>query len=300
MRWIAIGTASISCALILAGTALASFAGKNGAIVFQDGVTSGLYKIRPDGSHLKPLPGAFEPAWSGNGRLIAFVDGVGGGTSFSTEIFTMRGDGSHVHRVTHNHEFEREPSLSRNGRKIVYRRGGFQSGGAIVVARRNGKHPQTIATGDSPDWSKPVPGAAAGLIAFAHSPASFPCSSTELYSLPPSGGTPSLLPFGCDTSFQPSWRPNGKTLAFSSYAGVSPDGTDIFIGAADGSEASKQRLTDLPGYDEGAEWAPRGNRIVFSNEDNGLYTVNPAHPLVEKPIPHTAKLNASRPAWQPR
>ncbi len=84
---------------------------------------SGLYIINADGTGLKQLPAApgggdFEPAWSPDGKTVAFTslrDGY-------MQIYSYELDGGNIRRLvkTATNKPARQPSWSPNGRQIVY------------------------------------------------------------------------------------------------------------------------------------------------------------------------------------
>jgi TolB protein len=60
---------------------------------------------------------------------------------------------------------------------------------------------------------------------------------------------------------QPSWSPDGNTIAFVSY-GEGNGSREIYVMNADGTEQT--RLTDDPADDEEPSWSPNGRKIVFT------------------------------------
>jgi Tol biopolymer transport system component len=92
-----------------------------------------IYVVRPDGSRLRRLTGrGSDPAWSPDGRHIAFVSdrdengqlSYGDRAFFANELYVMDADGGHPVRVTRTKQLnERSPSWSPDGRVIAYQRG---------------------------------------------------------------------------------------------------------------------------------------------------------------------------------
>jgi TolB protein len=74
----------------------------------------------------------------------------------------------------------------------------------------------------------------------------------------------------------PTWSPNGKTIAFElSRTGRSQD-TDVYRMNVDGT--GFKRLTNTPGFDGDPSWSPFGNRIAFTSSRDGneeIYLMDP-------------------------
>src|SRR3954447_10082633 len=82
----------VACVLTAAAPASASFPGANGKIAF-DGVTvQHVFTINADGSSLTDLGPGANPAWSPDGKQVAFVGTAGG-------LRVMNGDGTNDHLV---------------------------------------------------------------------------------------------------------------------------------------------------------------------------------------------------------
>jgi Tol biopolymer transport system component len=98
--------------------AKAAFPGHNGKIAFEslrDGNWE-IYSMNSDGTSQQNLTFSWEydrsPAWSPNGRKIAFDCGQ--------EICTMNSDGTHLTRLTFNAAYDEFPAWSPNGKQIAF------------------------------------------------------------------------------------------------------------------------------------------------------------------------------------
>ena len=76
----------------------------------------GVYTVNADGTGLTRLHDGFQPAWSPRGDRIAFSAYLG----TTTEIFTMRLDGSGLALHTLNESRDEEPSWSPDGSQLAF------------------------------------------------------------------------------------------------------------------------------------------------------------------------------------
>jgi len=115
-----------------------------------------VYRMAPDGSQTINLTNDsaedIEPAWSPDGRQIAFASNratdIGGGQY----IYVMNADGSGVRRLTQDPD-SRQPDWSHDGSRILY-----ASGGDIFVIAADGSAPAVNLTSSpendtAPKWS---------------------------------------------------------------------------------------------------------------------------------------------------
>ena len=112
-----------------------------------------IFTIDPDGTNLHRLTSKFGddtgPAWSPNGRLIAFVRGTGG-------VWVMRADGRRARRVAKvRGSIETDPAFSPDGTRIAFSAGpqGRRQIWAVGVDGR-GLHALSLprSDGTAPDW----------------------------------------------------------------------------------------------------------------------------------------------------
>jgi dipeptidyl aminopeptidase/acylaminoacyl peptidase len=102
----------------------------------------------------------FQPAWSPDGRQIAFVSDRDG----SRDIFLMDADGSNVHNLTRNDTLDEDPAFSPDGTKLAFQTGREAGDLEIYVMNLDGsgltnvsRHPEAGDFGRvawSPDGSK--------------------------------------------------------------------------------------------------------------------------------------------------
>ncbi len=81
---------------------------------------------------------------------------------------------------------------------------------------------------------------------------------TKLYTLDVPDGKPRMLSSGDAREFHASWSPDGKSLAYVSWA---PEGGHLWRRSADGT-GEAQQLTRIPAFYRDPVWAPDGKRIV--------------------------------------
>ncbi len=200
------------------------------------------------------------PSFAGD-RLV-FSQKVGGDSDENREIFTIRTDGSHLHRLTDNNVWDLYPAWSPDGSEIAFlswRDADLDiyvmnaAGGDPALLFDSGRHDsdqdwvgsRIAFTSDSRIWVMQDDGTDAHQV-------------TD----PPRAGErgDANLPFG---DYDPRISPDGSRIVFERLVDDrSPHGNyDFFSIDADG--ANVVRLT-ANGYSQGlANWSPSGDLLVF-------------------------------------
>ena len=145
-----------------AAEAQASFPGRNGRIAYSSFATDG----KPRAIHTMSATGerdrrltragtARSPAWSPNGRLIAFD--LAAADDGPSELYVMHANGRHKRQVPTGQLDARNPSWSPDGRRLVFqgceRNSECEEDSIFVVGRRGGKVRQIAADGVDPVWA---------------------------------------------------------------------------------------------------------------------------------------------------
>ncbi len=219
------------------------------------------------------------PAWSPDGKLIAFVsrrDGPG-------HIFVMNADGTGARRVTTSPMEDDHPSWSADGKKIVFGREGalFVVPSAGGPAKRVGKG---FGNAADPAWSPD-----GKHIAYDYRRPGF--NIREIWLMNADGtGIRKLTNLGAKSAL-PAWSPDGSQIAYESDAAAPGKAANIFtVELANGQSAhlSESDIDEIQ-----PTWAPDGVTVTFAR-DGSLWNVgfNQETKLTEGP-------NDSAPAWNP-
>lgn len=262
-------------ALLAAGSAGAAFPGANGRIVFARG--SVVETINPDGTGLtQVLANAANPAWSPDGKRLAFSRGC--------RIFVAAEDGSGERALTSGKQCDGGPAWSPTGDALVFTRRIARRGTARAVAlyvmRDDGsvqrrltqraltgrrlKRVKNWAVDSDPAWSS------AGVIAFARGTATVN-DTIYVVGANASGLRRFIRPSARALSIEPSWAPDGRTLAFTKRF-RRPAGLDqVFLAEADGT--GERALSEaVAGSNSGPAWSPDGSFVCLDIGFSDLYS----------------------------
>jgi len=305
-----------------------------GVIAFSTtGRQAGIHTIRADGTGLRRLTRAptslFDgsPAWSADGRTLAYVRGSG--DFFDGQLRTVRADGARDRAIA-RYAPASSPSWTADGKSIVFAQGappthahiiGERGGPGRILLERPGEiaHPRlapggtslayvfhglwslvfvrklpagptrTLAGGDSPAWSPD--GKRLAYIGFDTDDdgLTFPGS---VWTVNPDSTGRQRLTRGVDAS-TPAWSPDGGRIAFVTD---DDDGLgDVWVMDANGAD---QRLLTEGGARP--SWSSDGRLIVFTRDDD-LIVVDVASGN-ERTLVREGQLVSGRvsgPAWQP-
>lgn len=286
-------TFAFAAALIAPSSALASFPGPDGRIVFGGDPAHGqasLFTVAGDGSGLAPFAPSTtaqqDPAYSPDGRWVAYAEAL--------DIWIKRSDGGGAAiRVTKDRANDSAPAFSADGRRLAFVRTSVGNGDIFVVNRDGtglkniSNDPQRI--DDAPDWSPD-----GRLIAFAGDPCSTagpgapqggPCvfvmnaDGTGKINLTPEEKRNECNPESQNEGFShahhsddPSWSPNGARIAFTGYFDICKHSggaaSDIWVMNPDGS-GKVDLLSDQHTPDAQPTWSPSGNTIAFVSDRDG-------------------------------
>jgi Tol biopolymer transport system component len=226
-----------------------------------------------------------EPAWSPDGRRIAFASRRSG----SFQIFVMRADGSGTRRLTSTTADDQNPTWSSDGSEIAFDRG---SPGDIYVMKTDGTQAHRIGD-DFADEGDPAWSPNGRWIAFSRrTPGT---TAREIWLVHPDGSGRHRLTRRSALSEAPAWSPDGRQIAFSTETSSGNEDIEIYTVALAGG--SPRRLTSsVPTGAYEPSWSPDGKRIAFSS-DGSIYAVatNGNEDRLTDP-----KGNDSSPVWNPR
>jgi Tol biopolymer transport system component len=222
------GTAVLEARDPAAGTVrfeLRTYVGPGRDIAYES--NGNIYVMSADGATTTPLGLGREPAWSPDGRLIAFTGVVG--TGFAGAIHVMNADGSGRRALTDPATLgsASQPTWSPDGRNIAFvapsnEPPGATAIGALFVMNADGSAPTRV-----------------------------------LFTL-------NLCSILCPGPRYPTWSPDGTRIAYS-LASVRSTGArgDVFVVNADGS--GDRALVSTGEFEAEPAWSPDGRRVVFKS-----------------------------------
>jgi Tol biopolymer transport system component len=270
--------AVVAFALVLAvpaldsGVARAAFPGRNGLIAWTRLFLTRdaeIWVMTPGGQTKRSIDrndqnDAF-PAWSANGRLLAFESS----SATDVDLWVMRIDGGAPVNITNDPgNADRQPAWSPTGDAIVFsRQSPFTGLGAIWVIEADGSIRQLTedtSVNQHPAWSPD-----GQWILFS----SDRDGNLELYRVRPDGTGEGRVTFTPTVhEDNPNWAPDGAKVAFDacqaeSFPCPGSPNYEIFSINADGT--GRVRLTDVEGIDWNPAWSPDGTQIVFRSDRTG-------------------------------
>jgi len=235
-----------------------------------------------------------EPAWSPDGRLIAFEreatrDPMAPGNIF--DIFVTDAQGRHRRNVTRfgGGNLNYGPSWSPNGTKLAFF-GAWYGGGIRIVNVDGTGATEVVGVGypgsiGSPSWSPDGQRLLYGSVRGAH--------PSAVYVVDIDGKNETKL---IDSAASPVWSPDGEHIA---YLAVQGQEASVAVANADGS--NQRLLTSAAESLFGRlDWSPDGSWIGFSRHPGASFQLMLIRPdgSDEHPAP-TGGLQAYDPAWRP-
>jgi Tol biopolymer transport system component len=309
MKLLVVGFAIALVLAASAGASRSTVPGRNGLIGYQRGDQNPVYDhinvVRPGGRDGHAVQSGTHgyggnPAWSPNGKLIAFERLV----DTSVDVFVMRADGTHTRDLSFGraeNEWDGNPAWSPDGTKIAFDTTRLGDGYDIYVmnADGTGQHPIVAGPGDqrAPAWSPDgtrIAYASGELLNVGANPA----ATSSIWTVAPDGSERRRLTNADGVSDDPAWSPDGTKIAFESNR----DGDyEVYVMNADGSVV--RDLTNHPALDASPAWSPDGKKIAFTSDRSAkihreIYVMNADGSHVVR-MTRTLSPNVSmQPDWQ--
>jgi TolB protein len=209
-----------------------------------------------------PVTAADGPAWSPDGRRLAFIAGeVGANGSpvlVGDDLYVANGDGSGLRRLTRDAAHEAAPAWSSDGRRIVFVRSpaGGSGGSSIAVVNADGTGLRRLTHGEidlEPVWAP----AGRSIVFVRIDPRTY---VSGIWTVRPDRSGLRQILRGLSGATDPVWSPDGRRLLLLYRGGlvvVRPDGRDRRLVVALARDPRGALEDPQP------EWSPDGRSIVF-------------------------------------
>jgi dipeptidyl aminopeptidase/acylaminoacyl peptidase len=235
---------------------------------------SGVFVMERSGKVRLVAPDAGAPAWSADGRRLAYVAPGPGGL---TDLYVADASGRNRGRLTRTPGgSEDNPDWAPDGRRLVVERDG-----ALVVVRADGSSERQLAVGQEPAWSP-----SGRSVAFANE---------DLFVVDAAGGTPRRLTALVGPESAPSWSPDGRRIAFVA-AEAGP--TDLYV--LDVRSGAVLRLTTDPASEASPGWTADGRWITFLGDRSGSASLWRIPSAGGEAVPLGGPTPLDRVRWRPR
>lgn len=250
------------CLIALAAgaqSAQATFAGKPGLIAGPAPDSGGLLVFKPDGSDARlvsDLPDARDPAWSPDGRRIAFSARPGGVNPF--HIYVVNVKSGKVRQVTDAPQSDSAPSWAPNGRRIAFVRD-MPNDDAVFSVRLKGTHLRQIAAGPhirDAEYSPDGKAVAVVYTSFVWLMDPRGLSRLSIVAEFPTGD-------GAQLPGSVSWAPNARRLAIGTAANSPCDQCSQIWSVRRNGKHLKQLTTGNPAGYGTPFYRPSGGKIAF-------------------------------------
>lgn len=235
--------------------------------VAADKRSSDLWRVRYDGRDRVQLtftPSADEsrPAWSPDGRTLAFLSDRGG-EGARTQVWAMPAQGGEARRLTDLPAGVEDFAWSPDGRRLA------------VIAW----DPERPAGAEKPKNPPPI---VVDRYWFKQDVTGYLDDRRQhLYVVDLASGQAELLTPGAHDEYLPAWSPDGRTIAYVTKRGADPDrhmNFDLYL-VEPRAGAPERQLTTFEGADLDPQWetrpawSPDGTRIAYlqGGEDKWVY-----------------------------
>lgn len=223
-----------------------------------------VWRIDSDGGDFAPVTGANEealsPAWSPDGRKIAFTLFSGGRGSIAVIDLASN---ARVTVTTTNQFLNLTPMFSPDGHTLAFARSSEEGTDIFTADVAQNCCVQRLTVGRYADNLSPTYAPDGRRIAFVSTRAGLP----QIYAMAADGTDQELLaPFDygvTGSSNAPEWSPDGARVVFHREVDRSPQ---LFL--LDVSSGRVRQLTSA-GRNEDATWAPDGRHLAFVSDRSG-------------------------------
>jgi Tol biopolymer transport system component len=272
-RWISSLALAVALVLCAAAPAQAAFPGTPGPLVYPRQIITGedLGGLVIHGPRQRQKPHRLTnngsddtPSFSADGRTIVFSGNRDpGAATDGVHIYTIEVNGSGLKQLTSGNTFDRNPSFSPSGQRVVFdRRVGGKS--HIFAVNVDGSGLRQLTKGNGND-TEPVYMPNGKRILFSSDrDRDAETDRSDIFAIAPSGADPRVLIDGPRKEYEADPSPNGLAIAFVSNRTY---GINIFVAGSNGRHIRQLTHNHRDCFSGGCNlspaWAPDGKHIAF-------------------------------------
>ena len=218
---------------------------------------------------------------------IAFISRRGGRFK---ELYVMSFDGQDLKQLTRNQTINLSPSWSPDNRSVLFT--SYQDGRPRLyeIEVSSGRQRLLSALPGATYGARFSPDGGSIAVAREVSP-----GNTDIVLMNPAGEVLRKLASSEGIDVSPSWSPDGRSFAFCSSRGGSPQ---IYVGGLDGG--APRRLTFSGSYNTSPAWSPKGDRIAYVGRVGGTFQIFTIAASGGEPLTLTSSRGDNvDPSWSP-